>query len=86
MKENIHPAYGDLLLILGEVEFLTKSAKPGKLILETDFREHPAWTKSSVNRVDEKLEKIAKFKSKFGNIGSMPGTKENNDDNADGSI
>jgi large subunit ribosomal protein L31 len=70
MKTNIHPKYSKLVVQLprGD-EFETRSSYgQDKLILDVDFRTHPAWTKSGVTEANSNSAKISKFNEKFGKI------------------
>ena len=69
MKKNIHPNYKNLkvLMTTGE-EFITGSTYPGEtLLLDIDFREHPAW-KGGVATLNSKANQVASFNKKFGNF------------------
>ena len=69
MKKNIHPHYKNLkvLMTTGE-EFITGSTYPGEtLLLDIDFREHPAW-KGGVATINSKANQVASFNKKFGNF------------------
>lgn len=66
MKPDIHPKYGELIIVMnnGE-EFITNSTKSGRLVLDVDFRSHPAWT-GSVSEINKRAGKFQKFNNKFG--------------------
>jgi large subunit ribosomal protein L31 len=69
MKKDIHPKYKDLKIIMnnGDV-FVTKSTYPGEsILLDVDYREHPAW-KGGVATVNSKANQVAAFSRKFGDM------------------
>lgn len=70
MKPNIHPKYSKLMVQLPKGdEFETRSSYgQDKLILDVDFRTHPAWTKTGVTEANSNSAKVSKFNEKFGNI------------------
>jgi large subunit ribosomal protein L31 len=73
MKKNIHPEYKNLEIILGENigvnRITTKSTlKSGKILMDVDYRKHPAWNKSIVNVVNQSNKTVSDFNKKFGEI------------------
>lgn len=73
MKKDIHPKYKELKIIManGE-EFTTSSTYPGEsVLLDVDFREHPAW-KGGVALVNARANQVADFNKKFGGLFSAP--------------
>ena len=70
MKPNIHPKYNKLLVQLPRGDsFETYSTYgQGKLILDVDYRNHPAWTKTGISEANASSAKVSKFNKKFGNI------------------
>ncbi len=69
MKKDIHPKYKDLKLKIGKDEIVTKSTyKEDELLMDVDFREHPAWNKSSMKYVRNSNKSISAFNKKFTSI------------------
>lgn len=72
MKPNIHPPYHKITVKLTDgSSFETRSTygeEGATLQLDIDCRTHPAWTGGGT-LLNEKTGKVARFKSKFGNIG-----------------
>ena len=69
MKPNVHPNYQEITLIMtnGE-EFITKSALcTPKLLLDVDFRSHPAWS-GALSQVNSRASAVASFNKKFSGI------------------
>lgn len=73
MKKNIHPTYKELKVTMpnGD-EFITSSTYNGEsVLLDVDFREHPAW-KGGVATINAKSSQVAEFNKKFGGIFAAP--------------
>lgn len=72
MQPEIHPDYHDITIVLTDgTKLKTRSTygKPGaSLQLDVDYKTHPAWNDGGV-RVNTKASSVAKFNSKFGNLG-----------------
>lgn len=72
MKPKIHPAYHEIVVALPDGStFNTRSTygKPGdKLQLDVSWKNHPAWTGAGA-QLNERSDNIAKFRSRFGNLG-----------------
>jgi len=70
MKPNIHPKYNKLLVQLPRGDsFETYSTyAQDKLVLDVDYRNHPAWTKTGISEANASSAKVSKFNKKFGNI------------------
>ncbi len=69
MKKDIHPAYKELKIKIGKDEFTTKSTlKSGEILMDVDFRDHPAWNKDSVNLVNQSNKNVSDFNKKFGGL------------------
>ena len=68
MKPSIHPEYKELTIEFPQGDsFKTKSTYAGtKLILDVDFRKHPAWTKAGVAGASDISAKVNKFNKKVG--------------------
>ena len=71
MKQDIHPDYHEVTVIMTDgSEFTTRSTygKPGdSLRLDIDPKTHPAWT--GVHRVVDRGGQVAKFNKRFGSFG-----------------
>ena len=66
MQKDIHPKYKKLTIKIGEDEFNTKSAHSSDYILmDVDYREHPAWTKIGFGSASKSNKSIVKFNKKF---------------------
>jgi large subunit ribosomal protein L31 len=72
VKENIHPDYHEINIIMTDgTEFKTRSCmgKAGDTLrLDIDPKSHPAWT--GVQRMVDSGGQVAKFNKKFATIGS----------------
>jgi len=70
MKENIHPDYHEITVVMTDgTEFLTHSTygKPGaKLHLDIDPKVHPAWT--GTHRMVDRGGQLDKFNKRFGGL------------------
>jgi len=71
MKNDIHPAYHEIKVVMTDgTEFTTRSTwgKPGDTMrLDIDPKSHPAWT--GVHRMVDTGGQIAKFNKRFANLG-----------------
>ena len=75
MKENIHPPYKKFKIIVGQDEFWTySSSNASEMLMDVDYRKHPAWTKETGNFINESNESITKFSGKY--AGLTFGTKK----------
>jgi large subunit ribosomal protein L31 len=69
MKEGIHPKYKKLKLEIGKDVFETSSTYPGeKILVETDFRKHPAWDKNAKKSANDSNKNVVDFNKKFSGI------------------
>ncbi len=69
MKKDIHPAYQELKIKIGKDEFTTKSTlKSGELLMDIDYRKHPAWNKDNVNLVNQSNKNVSDFNKKFAGL------------------
>jgi large subunit ribosomal protein L31 len=70
MKENLHPDYHEITVVMTDgTEFITRSTygKPGaKLHLDIDPKTHPAWT--GMHRMVDRGSQLAKFNKRFAGI------------------
>lgn len=65
MQTKIQPKMHDLTVRIGNAQFITKSAKNiSDLLMEIDFRNHPAWSNTGTNTV-QLSNRAEKFNSKF---------------------
>jgi len=71
MKQDIHPDYHEIKVIMTDgTEFTTRSTmgKAGETIrLDIDPKSHPAWT--GVHRMMDTGGQVAKFNKRFAGIG-----------------
>ena len=71
MKQDIHPDYHDITVIMTDgTEFKTRTTwgKPGDTMrLDIDPKSHPAWT--GVHRLMDTGGQLAKFNKRFANFG-----------------
>jgi large subunit ribosomal protein L31 len=68
MKKEIHPAYNKLKLRVGTETFDTMSTSHvGEMLMDVDFRQHPAWTKKGVS-VNNSNQSISAFNNKFSGL------------------
>jgi large subunit ribosomal protein L31 len=69
MKKDIHPAYKKLKIIIGKDSFNTHSTlSSGEILMDVDFRKHPAWNKSAVNVVNQSNKNVSDFNKKFAGL------------------
>jgi large subunit ribosomal protein L31 len=78
MKENTHPDYHDIKVIMTDgTEFTTRSTwgKPGDTMrLDIDPKTHPAWT--GISKLVDRGGQLSKFNTRFAGIGTVKGLKE----------
>ncbi len=69
MKKNIHPEYKELKIKIGKDEFVTASTlKSGEILMDVDYRKHPAWNKGVTNIVNQSNKNVSNFNKKFSNL------------------
>jgi large subunit ribosomal protein L31 len=70
MKPKIHPKYNKLTIQFPQGDsFETNSTySGGKLLLDVDFRKHPAWTKQGISKASDSSVTVTKFNKKFGSF------------------
>ncbi len=69
MKKDIHPEYKKLKINIGKDEFVTGSTlKSGQILMDVDFRKHPAWNKGAVNMVNQSNKNVSDFNKKFAGL------------------
>lgn len=78
MKENIHPDYHTIKVIMTDgTEFTTRTTwgKEGDTMrLDIDPKTHPAWT--GISKLLDRGGQLSKFNSRFAGIGNVKGLKE----------
>lgn len=73
MKKDIHPKYTPLNIKIGEDIFVTmSSSRQSEILMDIDFRKHPAWTKKGVNTASDSNKNISAFNKKFAGISFGP--------------
>jgi large subunit ribosomal protein L31 len=69
MKKSVHPAYQDLKIKIGKDSFVTGSTlKSGEILMDVDYRKHPAWNKSTSSIVNHSNKTVSNFNKKFGKL------------------
>lgn len=69
MQQNIHPNYQRLKIKIGKDEFITWStSQAGEILMDVDYRKHPAWNKSVVNVINQSNKSVSDFNKKFGSL------------------
>ena len=78
MKQEIHPDYHDITVIMTDgTEFITRSTygqAGAKLHLDIDPKTHPAWT--GQHRLVDRGGQLAKFNKRFAGISGKKGDGE----------
>jgi large subunit ribosomal protein L31 len=69
MKKDVHPKYQALKIKIGKDEFLTASTlTSGEILMDVDFRKHPAWNKSALNIVNQSNKNVSDFNKRFAGL------------------
>jgi len=69
MKKDIHPKYKKLKIKIGKDEFATHSTlHSDELLMDIDFRKHPAWNKGAINVVNQSNKNVSDFNKKFAGL------------------
>lgn len=69
MKKDIHPKYKEFKIKVGSDVFVTNSTHhSGEMLMDIDFRNHPAWNKDRVNFVNQSNENVSNFNKKFAGL------------------
>ena len=69
MKIGIHPKYKPLRIKIGSDVFNTNSTLAAdEILMDVDYRKHPAWTKDGVNVVNQSNQSVANFNKKFAGL------------------
>ncbi len=72
MKADIHPNYHEITVKMTDGSTFQTYSTYGEagavLVLDIDPNTHPAWTGAAGGYINEKVGKVAKFKSKFADL------------------
>ncbi len=69
MKSEIHPKYKPLRIKIGTDIFHTMSTgAPDEILMDIDFRKHPAWTKKGVTTANDSNLNVSNFNSKYAGL------------------
>ena len=69
MKKEIHPEYKELKITIGKDVFNTGSTlKSGEILMDVDYRKHPAWNKDAANVVNQSNKNVSDFNKKFSGL------------------
>ena len=69
MQKYIHPEYKKLVIKIGKDVFHTMSCyKKDYYVMDRNFRQHPAWTKKGVSKMDSGSAVMKGYKKKYGNL------------------
>jgi large subunit ribosomal protein L31 len=69
MKKDIHPKYKKLKIIISGDVFETSSTHHGdEILMDVDYRKHPAWTKEGQNVVNQSNKNVSDFNKKFAGL------------------
>ena len=69
MKPDIHPNYKPLKVLIGKDAFDTNSTlASGEILMDVDYRKHPAWTKDNSNVVNQSNKNVSNFNKKFAGL------------------
>ena len=69
MKKDIHPRYKPLRVKIGNDVFNTMSSAPQEeILMDIDFRKHPAWTKKGMNTISDSDKNGSAFNKRFAGL------------------
>jgi len=69
MKKEGHPKYKALRIKIGTDIFNTMSSCPQEeILMDIDFRKHPAWTKKGVTTANDSNQNVSAFNKKFAGL------------------
>lgn len=69
MKKDIHPQYKPVKLTIGKDSVTINSTYPSDtMLMDIDFRTHPAWTKSGVSAANASNKSVSSFNKKFAGL------------------
>ncbi|MDE1900812.1 MAG: 50S ribosomal protein L31 [Alphaproteobacteria bacterium] len=78
MKDNLHPDYHEITVIMTDgTEFVTRSTygqAGAKMHLDIDPKTHPAWT--GLHRMVDRGGQLAKFNKRFAGLSKKDGAAE----------
>jgi len=69
MQKDIHPKYKKLIIKIGDDEFETMSTYPQDvLLMDIDFRKHPAWVGKGVISANQSNATLSAFQNRFAGL------------------
>ncbi len=69
MKKDIHPNYKPLKIRIASESFETMSSYGGnEILMDVDFRQHPAWTGKGVSSANQTNQNISAFNKRFSGL------------------
>lgn len=69
MRKDIHPDYTPLKIKIGNDVFNTMSTLKGdEILMDVDYRKHPAWTKKGVTTANDSNQNVSAFNKKFAGL------------------
>ncbi len=69
MQKDIHPKYKKLIIKIKNREYETMSTYPqDSLLMDIDFKEHPAWTGKGFLSASDSDKTVSSFNQKFAGI------------------
>lgn len=69
MQQEIHPKYKELRVKIGTDIFHTMSAShQDEILMDIDYRKHPAWTKKGVNTANASDQNVSAFNQRFAGL------------------
>lgn len=69
MKDGIHPKYKKLKIVISNDTFETNSGGSlDEILMDVDYRKHPAWTKESGSIINQSNKNISDFNKKFAGL------------------
>lgn len=69
MKPAIHPKYHKLKITISNDIFETYSTlASGEILMDIDYRKHPAWTKDGANVINQSNKNVTEFNKKFAGL------------------
>ena len=69
MKADIHPKYKKFKIVISDDVFETNSGGAAtEILMDVDYRKHPAWTKESGNVVNQSNKNVSDFNKKFAGL------------------
>ncbi len=69
MKKDTHPRYKPLRVKIGNDIFNTMSScHQEEILMDIDFRKHPAWTKKGITTANDSNQNVSAFNKKFAGL------------------